>query len=462
MHTKLAILAAALPAAAAVHAGMFRDGDRVAFVGDSITARNVAFHEFVADYYLTRFPEADIRFTNSGRNGDGTGSVMRRLADDVAARRPTAVAVMLGGNDVDRKSYGDNATEAQLEAHRRRRGSFARNYAALADAIRSLCGDVGLFFIATPPFDENRRLVFANKAITNTPGVNAGLGNFAAILRTLAAEKGATFVDGFTAVSAWIRDARASNPEMSLAGDRVHPWPATNLILAMAFLRAQNAERVVSDIAIQDGVAAMSIGAEVSEIATNAAGGVAFTVLEKALPMPFSDDVSSVTNHPDVIAFNQQILTVYHLPDGDWTLSIDGRPVATANAWEWENGVNLAFNPATPQFAQARRVMAAHREAAERAYLEESDYLRVRDQVIRDLKSRGQDPASPEARSAYFEETLPKVSYWKPGRLAWEGARDNWERIDELAAAFENVWPSIRALAKPVPHRYELSRKVGE
>jgi len=457
-----ALLAAGAAGSVPASAQMFRDGDRVAFEGDSITARNVAYHEFVADYYLTRFPDADIRFTNAGSNGDGATGACRRFADDVAARRPTAVALMFGMNDVGRSSYGDGVTEELALSQDRRLASYARNYAALLDEVRAQCGDVPVYLLTPSPFDENRRLSFVNKAIKNWPGVNAGLGRCAAIVRALAAERGATLVDGYAALNAWMRETRLADDKSVFASDRVHPGAAMNLMLAMAFLRAQNAERVVSDIAIQDGRVALSIRAEVTDVATNAAGGVAFTVLEKALPMPFGEEVAGVTNHPDVVAFNQEILTIYGLAEGDWTLAIDGADVATASAWEWENGVNLAFNARTPQWAQAQRVLAAHREAGARAYFVESEYPRIRRDVRKELEKRGLDPASPEARAGYIAEMLPKVSYWKTNRDAWEGARDNWDRIDELIAEHDAVWPRIRALAKPAPHRYELKRKTEE
>jgi hypothetical protein len=63
---------------------LFRAGDRVAFLGDSITAGG-GCHRILADYYPMRFPDADIRFTNAGRGGDSTHGAALRFADDVAA-----------------------------------------------------------------------------------------------------------------------------------------------------------------------------------------------------------------------------------------------------------------------------------------------------------------------------------------------------------------------------------------
>ena len=45
-------------------AEMFRDGDRVAFVGDSITHMGY-YVRIISDYYVTRFPDKDIKLGSS-------------------------------------------------------------------------------------------------------------------------------------------------------------------------------------------------------------------------------------------------------------------------------------------------------------------------------------------------------------------------------------------------------------
>ena len=50
----------------------FRDKDLVVFLGDSITEDN-AYAGILADWYLTRFPERDVRFVNSGVPGEVGG-----------------------------------------------------------------------------------------------------------------------------------------------------------------------------------------------------------------------------------------------------------------------------------------------------------------------------------------------------------------------------------------------------
>ena len=69
-----AIVATVLSTAAASHgeAPMFTNGDRVAFIGDSIT-HDGTYHAFIYDFYLTRFPGRRVAFLNCGISGDMPG-----------------------------------------------------------------------------------------------------------------------------------------------------------------------------------------------------------------------------------------------------------------------------------------------------------------------------------------------------------------------------------------------------
>src|SRR6266702_2011539 len=80
-----------------------RDGDRVVFYGDSITAQRL-YTVYVQTAVRARYPEWNIRFYNAGVGGDKVtggiaGPIDERLTRDVIARGPTVVTIMLGMND---------------------------------------------------------------------------------------------------------------------------------------------------------------------------------------------------------------------------------------------------------------------------------------------------------------------------------------------------------------------------
>ena len=94
--------------AAAVFAGFsttaradyaLRDGDTLAFLGDSITAAR-GYTKIVEHYTLMRFPECKVRFINAGKGGDTASGAVARLERDVISKGATVVTVAFGVNDI--------------------------------------------------------------------------------------------------------------------------------------------------------------------------------------------------------------------------------------------------------------------------------------------------------------------------------------------------------------------------
>ncbi|MEI7776839.1 MAG: GDSL-type esterase/lipase family protein [Verrucomicrobiota bacterium] len=96
---------------------LFKDGETVCLLGDSITARG-ATQTIISDYYLTRFPDRTVRFVNAGRSGDTSAGSLGRLAEDVIGKRPTSVSIMFGMNDVNRGAYVANPDDAKKNQQR--------------------------------------------------------------------------------------------------------------------------------------------------------------------------------------------------------------------------------------------------------------------------------------------------------------------------------------------------------
>lgn len=450
-------LSAAFAALASAHGAMFHDGDRVVFFGDSITAGG-GYHRYLSDYYVTRYPGADIRFFNAGVGGDNSRNAATRLADDVAARRPTVVSMMFGMNDFGFRRYNETETEEDIREQAKAIANYRSNMSALFDLCEEKCPGAALYMLTPTPYDDASVVHEYNGTVSpNHPGANAGIGNCAAVVRDEAAKRGATLVDLYTVINDAFRERRRLDPGKTFSGDRVHGCSGVHLLMALAYLEAQNADRVVSDIAIREGRCLKSVKAEVSDIATNAAGGVSFTALEQSLPMPFGREVAEFTNAPAVAAFNQQILAFYCLGDGDWTLRIDGREVCTASSVEWERGVNLAFNERTPQHRQAMAVLRANESRGRKSGSVESRRQGLR-RYIRNLMPReGLDPEKAEDREAFLAKKLPTLNSWDVE--PWKVAIREWDDQERLLAECEAAWPQVRAVARPTPHRYELSKR---
>src|SRR5947207_2575157 len=97
--------------------GLFKNNDRVCFVGNSITHEG-DFTNYIALYYATRYPNKKIFFYNAGIAGDEASDMLARMDKDILIHKPTVAVLMAGMNDVRRdlyelKSLGDTAVKHQ-------------------------------------------------------------------------------------------------------------------------------------------------------------------------------------------------------------------------------------------------------------------------------------------------------------------------------------------------------------
>src|SRR5947209_7125023 len=95
----LVLFVVAAPLAAAEPTGFFfKDGDRIVFLGDSITEQ----YQYSTDielYLTTRFPKWKQTFINAGISGDTATGGANRFQQHVLGEKPTAVTINFGMND---------------------------------------------------------------------------------------------------------------------------------------------------------------------------------------------------------------------------------------------------------------------------------------------------------------------------------------------------------------------------
>ncbi|MGH7226232.1 MAG: GDSL-type esterase/lipase family protein, partial [Gemmataceae bacterium] len=76
----------------------FRKGDRIVFLGDSIT-EEYEYSTAIELYLTTRFPHGGMVFINAGISGDTAAGGAGRFAEHVLAEKPTALTIDFGMND---------------------------------------------------------------------------------------------------------------------------------------------------------------------------------------------------------------------------------------------------------------------------------------------------------------------------------------------------------------------------
>ena len=441
------LLAGILTFAAGACAEVFKDGETVCFLGDSITAGGRC-QSIIADYYLTRFPDRTIRFVNAGRSGDSAGGSLGRLKDDVIDKKPTSVVIMFGMNDVNRGAYVANPDEKRKTAQRQALDGYKANMEKLVGRIRAEAGEPKLLFCTPSPFDQTVVLAKDN----NQPGCNDGLGRCAQIVRDLAAKTGATVVDYHGPMTAINLEQQKKDPKWTIVGgDRVHPGAPGHLMMAWLFLKTQNAPALVAKVAVDAaaGRATETINAQVTAV-ERAQGGVAFTALEKALPLPMDPAAKTVLELlPIEKELNQETLSVAGLADGLYEVRIDGAVVGRHGAAELSRGINLALNPATPQFKQAQNV-ARHNEQRRNAEAQACSLMNTRRWMQSYYKINVDDPA---AVQAHYDSFKDKTQYSAAMALNYIKKWSQYGDLRKEVAAHEKDALADRT---PVPHAYAI------
>jgi lysophospholipase L1-like esterase len=122
-----------------------RDGDRVIFYGDSITAQRFYTRD-VEEFLLTRYPALKVEFYCAGVSGDTVyggyaGDTAERLARDVIPLKPTVVTVMLGMNDPGYVPFDQHTFDV-----------FKTGYENLIRKLTSAVPQVRLTLIASSPY----------------------------------------------------------------------------------------------------------------------------------------------------------------------------------------------------------------------------------------------------------------------------------------------------------------------
>jgi len=333
--------------APATPAGFYlKDHDRVVFYGDSIT-QDGRYGRFVEEYVATRFPAWSLRFYNAGVGGDTVrggraGEIALRLERDVLAQKPTVVTVMLGMNDGGYKPF-DAATFTR----------YAEGYRAIVEKLKEALPGARLTLLRTSPFDD----------VARPPQFPGGyddvLRRYGCFVAGLALREGALPVDFREPVNAGVAAVFKADPDLArlVIPDRVHPSAAGHMVMGAALLRAWGAPGLVTRVEI-DAPGRKVAAAENTDVTGLEAtgGGLAWTQLDRALPLPLAFDNAEVdlANRAgaDIAALDQEPLRVTGLPPGRYDLKIDAQGIGTFTEAELAKGVDLAaFN--TPMRWQA-------------------------------------------------------------------------------------------------------------
>lgn len=343
---------------------LIRDGDRVVFLGDSITEQRL-YTTYIEAYALTRHPEWTLSFRNVGWGGDTSwlrqrshpdegqlfaadpekqqqmvnDAVGRGLARDVLPLKPTFVTVKFGMNDHAYQAFREDIFRA-----------YVRSQTEIAKVLEAHGARVA--FLTPQPIEEKRS--DPDKDVRNQ-----SLRKFADGLKEVAAKTGAAFVDQFDPYMTILLRERASNPpDMVGGGDAVHPGPIGHTVMAWAILKGLDASPLVSraDINASTGKVETTEGCRVDHLSV-AGGGLSFDRLDDALPMPIDERAEPALKLAPILDdLDRLVLRVTGLAAGNYEVTIDGEPAGKVSATALAEGWNLA-DAGGPITKQAREVL---------------------------------------------------------------------------------------------------------
>lgn len=212
------LIAAVCPAPADDATGLQKN-DRLVFLGDSITAGGVrpdGYVTLISQAIASKHPDLGIEVIGAGISGHKVPDCQQRLERDVLAKKPTAVVIYIGINDVWHWNRNAGTPKDKFESGLRE--LIERSRAAGARVV--LC----------TPSVIGERNDGANE-------YDAMLDEYAAISRKVAAESSIPLVDLRKAFQEHLKRHNPDNAEKGiLTTDGVHLNPAGNRFVADCLL----------------------------------------------------------------------------------------------------------------------------------------------------------------------------------------------------------------------------------
>lgn len=431
----------------------FKEGERVVFLGNSITHMGY----YVSDiwlYYMTHFPNQKVYVFNGGSGGDVAGQMNARFEDDILRMDPDEVVLTFGMND---SGYFEFWKDDAEQTAKERVAKSLNSFELIQEKFRNNA-DITPVIMSSSPYDETAKIEGSN----NFEGKSKTLEEIVAFQEKAAKDNGWAYVDLYHPMLKLTQDQQKIDSTYTITGsDRIHPGKPGHLVMASLFLKNQGlAGKVVANVEI-DANKSKLLNSENAEIKLNLSSkyGVSFDYTANSLPFPI-DSVSSfwgnshvqseaLAVYPFIKEFNQEIIKVNNLISGNYKLLIDGEKISEFSADSLSKGVNLALFSTTPQYKQAMNIMFLNDHRAEievklrEYYWAQFNYFKDKDMLFDDTQE-AYDVASNEKEGFIGS----KMGVYRTGR--YMEIREMWENDRKI------LLDKIYEINKPQTHKIEI------
>ena len=308
-----------------------RDGDRVVFLGDSITAAR-RYDRIIENFTLLRFPARRVQFFNAGKGGDTAAGGLERLERDVFSRGATVAIVAFGTNDI---GWGMKADEEHKQ-----------KYLSAIRGIVEACGKrkVRMFICSEPITNEapdRAENGFLQKMCDEGLEIARALG-----AGTIDVQRPMREVQKrVLAHNAMINDP-AKLTTLHVA-DGVHLNELGHMAMAYAILKGLGAPAEVSAVKI-DAKALALIAAEGCKVTDlRGAKEIEFDRLDEGWPINFGAfGALNFRYIPFPAELGRYMLTVSGLDAGSYEVLAGNRKLGKFSAKQLAAGMNIAFSTA--------------------------------------------------------------------------------------------------------------------
>lgn len=343
----------------------FQPGERVCFVGNSITEAGY-YESYVWLYYMLHFPGRKITVYNCGIGGDRAQNILARLHTDVLAKKPTTICLTFGMNDTGYFEFlaanADSTAKERVAASRRYFDTITQKLKAYPAAKKII--------ITSSLYDEtmkNPKNYFPKKSLA--------MDAIAAFQEKTAQSNHWGFVDFLHPMTDITLREQRKDSSFTLTGpDRIHPGNAGHFVMAWLFLKGQGlAGKPVANVVIDAKAKKVqqAVNCQLSALSVTP-GTIQVDYLANSLPFP-QDSISRLWGNPqrqadalNVIPFNEEMnremLAVHGLSNGNYSVTIDGKSIGKWTGEQLSAGINLALLTNTPEYEQAMSVLWLNEE----------------------------------------------------------------------------------------------------
>jgi lysophospholipase L1-like esterase len=433
----------------------FKAGDRIAFVGNSITDGG-HYHSYIWLYYMTHFPDMRITCFNTGVGGDVIQQMYNRFDEDVLSKKPNVITLTWGMNDT---GYFDWYNEKGRQNIARNLDTSYKYYALVEQKLKAL-PNVRKIVIGGSPYDFTSKFT-KNNLFPGKAESFAKLINFQAVG---AKRNNWNFVDFFHPMLAINKREQAKDTSFSLTpNDRIHPDNNGHMVMAYEFLKTQGlANHAIADISlnVSNKKVIKEANCHISNINTYE-DSLSFNYLANSLPYPLDTiprgwgNRKSQAEALSLISwtkeFNQEILAVTDLKKGNYNVYIDGEKIGNWSAEQLAKGINMAEISVTPQYQQAIQIRELNEERWDierrfRMYIwMEYDFLRGKGKLFKD-----DNAAMDSIKKAALKDAFVNGNKDNYTRARYKSLRDAWQKEMDV------LTDQIYAINKPQKRRITI------